>query len=103
MDNDHITVPIAKLPDFSIEYKKKKDSSKCIACNQMIPINSIRIMKVVFDLNQNTAFDGTATWYHDTCFSRQRLEIGWLRSAESLPGYKRLSNEDKAMLLNLIP
>lgn len=58
-------------------------------------------MNVVYD--ENTAFDGKATWFHVICFVGRRNELGWLQSGESLPGFKRLSEEDKEMVKSHIP
>lgn len=46
---------------------------------------------------------GKAEWYHVACFVRLRSEIGWLCCGDSLPGFKRLSNDDKEMIQNQIP
>lgn len=46
---------------------------------------------------------GQAYWYHVPCFVRLRTEIGWLRCGDMLPGFKRLSANDKEMIENQIP
>ena len=60
-------------------------------------------MKVAHDENQNT--DGTATWYHVDCFADKRSELGWFESesAEKLPGFRRLKDEDKETVKSQIP
>lgn len=93
---------VPKLPDFGIEYAKV-DRDLCTGCRQNIQVQEIRIMNVVYDTDRNTAFDGEATWYHVICFARSRNELGYLQSAETLPGFKRLSEKDKEMVKNQIP
>lgn len=58
----------------------------------------IRIMKVVYG-NPDDISLGQATWYHVYCFASLRNELGWVQSAESLPKFSRLAEEDKASLL----
>lgn len=90
-----------KVPDFGIEYTKKC-CEKCVGCDQKIRRTEIRILKVVHQ-NSNESFDGKATWYHVLCFARLRRELNWLQSADSLPGFNRLFEEDKEMIRNSLP
>lgn len=60
-------------------------------------------MNVVYDSSLTTAYDGKAVWYHVICFAGARSELGWVQSADALPGFKRLSEEDKEMVKNQIP
>lgn len=96
------TIDTKKLPDFGIEYTRIVRDS-CAGCYKKIHKGEIRIMKVVYNTGQNTTCDGKATWYHFACFARLRFELDWLQSAESLPGFRKLCEEDKEMLNNLIP
>ncbi|XP_031626910.1 poly [ADP-ribose] polymerase-like [Contarinia nasturtii] len=91
-----------RLPDFAIEYSRG-DYDECIGCQQNIKTKELRIMNVVYDTKHNTAFDGKANWYHVICFARTRSELGWLQGAESIPGFKRLSIQDKETVMNQIP
>lgn len=93
---------IPKLPDFGIEYAKV-DRDSCTGCRQKIQMKEIRIMNVVYDTDHSSAFDGKATWYHVICFARSRNDLGFLQAADELPGFKRLSEEDKEMVLSQIP
>lgn len=52
---------------------------------------------------ENFSFGGKAMWYHVPCFVRSRSTIGWLESAEALPGFKRLPEPDKEMVKKQIP
>lgn len=89
-------------PDFAIDYAKVNRDA-CTECNQKISKGSMRIMKVIQDVNQNTVFDGLAVWFHVECFVRTRSKHDWLESAEALPGYKRLTDEDKETVRRQIP
>lgn len=90
------------LPDFFIEYSKT-DRDACVGCQQKIEKNTIRVMNVVYDTDNNTAYDGKAVWYHVICFARSRTELGWLQEADALPGFKRLTEDDKEIVRNQIP
>lgn len=93
------------LADFSIETTKVVRDS-CCGCQQAFVVPDVRIMHVVYktDLtDESCEFVGQATWYHVVCFARSRSELGWLESGESLPGFKRLSNEDKVIVKRHIP
>lgn len=96
----------AKSADFTIECVKIERDDFCTACKQKFAISSIRIMYVVYctDLTvENFSFGGKAMWYHVPCFARSRSQIGWLQSGEMLPGFKRLSEQDKEMVKKQIP
>lgn len=89
-------------PDYAIDYAKVKRDT-CTECNQKIAKGSIRIMKVVHDANHNAVFDGLAVWFHVECFARTRSKHDWLESADALPGFKRLTDEDKETVKRQIP
>lgn len=97
-----IEIKTPKLPDFGIEYAREEQNA-CASCKQNIKKGEIRIMNVVYDVSRITSYDGRAMWYHVICFLGVRSELGWLQSAESFPGFKRLSEEDKETLKNQIP
>ncbi|XP_055294949.1 poly [ADP-ribose] polymerase-like [Sitodiplosis mosellana] len=102
VDRRCLQSPDAKVPDFGIDYAKQNRDA-CTECEQGIPKGAVRIMKVAYDVNQNTAFDGKATWYHVECFARKRSEHGWLESAEKLPGFRRLKDADKEAVKRQFP
>lgn len=91
-----------KLPDFGIEYTRQR-RDPCAECKEKFEKGEIRITKVVYEINQKSAYDGMATWYHVPCFARSRHELGWLQSAESFPGFRRLFEEDKVTVMTQIP
>lgn len=90
------------LPDFYIEYAKV-DRDSCTVCRDKIKLNELRIMNVVHDNDHNTAFDGTAKWYHVICFACKRIELGWMQAAEVMPGFTRLKDFDKERIKKQIP
>lgn len=103
------------LPDFSIEYARV-DQDSCKGCEQLIKMGEMRAMKFVRDENDDnnnnsnndseiddTVYSGRAHWYHVACFVRLRTELDWLCAGESLPGFKRLSADDKDVIRNQIP
>lgn len=92
--------PQARLPDHGIEYSKA-NRDLCTCCTQEFPRGEIRIMRVVYESHEN--YVGKANWYHVPCFARSRTDLGWLQSAESFPGFKRLAEEDKEIVIAQIP
>lgn len=100
-----IKTDLPKSSDFSIECVKMQ-RDHCVGCEQKFVLSQIRIMHVVYctDLTvENFSFGGKANWYHLQCFARLRSQIGWLQSGEMLPGFKRLSEQDKEMVKKQIP
>lgn len=91
-----------KSPDFCIEYTKFEQDS-CIGCKQKIKKQEIRIINIEYDLSHGNALDGNRNSYHVVCFARSRAQLGWLKSADSLPGFNGLSEEDKQMITKQIP
>lgn len=101
------TADETKLCDFMISYAHGARDA-CTDCRKRFKRTDMRIMRVVntakADKNQNGVLEsGRANWYHVECFVRQRLEIGWLCCGDQLPGFRRLSAEDKEIIQNQIP
>ena len=97
----------ANVQDFSVNYAPATRDN-CIDCHRRFDQNELRIMRVVqtvkSDKNKIDGLkSGQANWYHVACFVRQRSDIGWLRSGDSLPGFKRLLAKDKKLIQNQIP
>lgn len=90
------------IKDFSIEYAKSGRST-CPGCLQKIPKDEIRIKKIAHDTEIGMKFGGQAISYHVDCFAQMRTELGWLASADILPGFTDLSKADKANVLKSIP
>lgn len=78
----------------------------CIGCHTRIESNELRIKRKVeaveSDENQNQT-SRQVNWYHVACFVRLRTDIGWLPSGDSLPGFSRLSDNDKLIIQMRIP
>lgn len=93
---------LALINDFGIEYAKSGRSS-CPGCFQKIPKDEIRVKKISHDTEIGMKYGGQAISYHVDCFAQMRTELGWLASAELLPGFKQLSKDDAATVLKAIP
>lgn len=91
-----------KTPDFSVEYTKV-DQDSCVGCKQKIEKQEIRIMSVVYDLSEGNALDNNRNSYHVVCFAQSRVQLGFLQSADCLPGFNGLSENDKEMITKQIP
>lgn len=92
----------ALLNDFGIEYAVSSRAT-CPACLIKLSKGEVRIKKTVYDTEVGMKFGGQAKWYHVECFAQLRVELGWLASAEILPGYKKLKKDDQEVVKNHIP
>lgn len=90
------------INDFGIEYAKSGRST-CAGCQIKIPKDDVRIKKVAHDTEIGMKFGGQAVWHHLECFAQLRSILGWFESAEKLPGFKSLSNDDKENAKKHIP
>lgn len=90
------------LNDFGIEYAKSGRAA-CPGCFLKISKDEIRIKKTVYDTEVGMKFGGQALWHHVECFAQLRTELGWLETAELLPGFNALSKDDQQMVLKHIP
>lgn len=90
------------LNDFGIEYAKSGRSA-CPGCFQKIPKDQLRIKKMAYDTEVGMKFGGQAIQHHVECFAQLRTELGWFESAEMLPGFKTLTEEDQEMVKKHIP
>lgn len=90
------------INDFGIEYAVSGRAA-CSGCQQKIPKGEIRIKKLFHDTEVGMRFGGQAVWHHVECFAQLRAELGWFASAEMLPGYNKLSADDKKIVLKNVP
>lgn len=92
----------ALLNDFGVEYAKSGRAT-CAACFIKISKDEIRIKKTAYDTEVGMKFGGQAIWHHVECFAQLRTELGWLESAEFLPGLKVLNKDDQEVVKQHIP
>lgn len=99
------TIEKENLPvdDFGVEYARKHAQNLCAECSKKINKGEIRIKKVSYKWSENATVDTKILWYHFACFARQRFKLDWWHSAELLPGFQNLNEQDKEMLNNIIP
>lgn len=90
------------INDFGVEYAKSARST-CPGCFQKICKDEVRIKKIVYDTEVGMKYGGQAIYHHVECFAQLRSELGWLASGEVLPGFKALSEEDRAKVKEHIP
>lgn len=57
----------------------------------------------VYDTEVGKKFDGQDISYHIDCFALLCPELGWLKSADLLPGFDELAEEDRAIALTNLP
>lgn len=107
MEEDAAAEDKVAVANFMIKYNTMARNS-CTDCRRPIKSKELCIMRVVDETKEdknknNVTRSGTANWYHVACFVRQRSEIGWLCSGDLLPGFRRLSTDDKETIQKQIP
>ncbi|XP_032296678.1 poly [ADP-ribose] polymerase [Drosophila virilis] len=90
------------LKDFGIEYSKSGRAA-CRGCELKISKDEVRVFKTVYDTEIGMKYGGQKVWHHLECFAQMRSDVGWFDTGENLPGYKLLKDEDKELVLKLLP
>lgn len=90
------------LKDFGIEYSKSGRAT-CRGCELKISKDEVRVFKTVYDTEIGMKYGGQKVWHHLECFAKMRSDVGWFDTGENLPGYKLLKDEDKEVVLKLLP
>lgn len=101
-DSKAVASKKSALKDFIIEYSKSSRAG-CRGCEQKIMKEEIRISKKDFETDVGKRYGGQDMWHHVSCFAKLRAELGYFESAEALPGFKALNNEDQKSVLKEIP
>lgn len=63
----------------------------------------MRLSKKGFDTDAARMYGPVDQWHHLECFKLKREEFEFFASAESIPGFEDLKEEDRAMLLKELP
>lgn len=90
------------IKDFGIEYAKSGRAS-CAGCHLKISKDEVRIKKVAHDTEIGMKFGGQAVWHHVECFAQLRSSLGWFASANELPGFTSLTQDDQQTAKKHIP
>ncbi|XP_053972152.1 poly [ADP-ribose] polymerase [Hylaeus volcanicus] len=90
------------LKDFTVQYAKS-NKSVCIACEEKIVKEEIRVSKKDFESEKGKRFGGIDRWYHLECFVKVRDEIQFYESGDLLPGIEGLSKDDQKKVKNSLP
>ncbi|XP_015905650.1 poly [ADP-ribose] polymerase 1 [Parasteatoda tepidariorum] len=102
MQSTETKVANGDLSDFSVEYAKSNRAT-CRGCEEKISKGIIRISKIDRDRAEAQRFGPAPAWRHVDCFVKDRQLLEFTDSAEKLPGFKNLSEEDQAMLKEKLP
>jgi hypothetical protein len=84
----------SSLNDFKIEYSKS-NNSECRGCKYKILKNEVRICKNVYETEVGRKYGGENMFYHLFCFAQLRSELCYFKSAEHLPGFNSLKEDDQ--------
>ncbi|GBM00807.1 Poly [ADP-ribose] polymerase 1 [Araneus ventricosus] len=95
-DNANNGVTSSAISDFSVEYAKSSRSI-CRSCEQKITKGEVRISKLDDD-PMKKHYGPSLLWYHVDCFIQRKQQIGFIDSADKLPGYNALTNADQEIL-----
>ncbi|XP_031634599.1 poly [ADP-ribose] polymerase-like [Contarinia nasturtii] len=95
-ENKPVQLPIN---EFYIECDRKEP---CGSCKKTIKSNELCVMKLNHDTELNNNFNSQAVWYHFFCFAEQQEKYGWLKAGDALPGFKKLKDGEKEIVLRYI-
>lgn len=85
-----------------MEYAKSNKST-CKGCEEKIVKNEARISKKDFESLEGRKYGGMDRWYHVECFTKLRVELGYYRKGDELPGINDLSKEDQKSIKTALP
>ncbi|KAK2724376.1 poly [ADP-ribose] polymerase-like [Artemia franciscana] len=91
-----------KLRDYKVEYATT-GRSKCRKCVENIDRGDIRLSKRGYSPERAKMFGPQDRFYHVDCFAKNRRELDFTESAETIPGFDQLSMEDKNLLKEKLP
>ncbi|GFS80273.1 poly polymerase 1 [Nephila pilipes] len=95
-DPSNGTASSSGYSDFSVEYAKSGKST-CRSCGVKIGQREVRISKLD-DNPENQRYGPAPLWHHVDCFIENKKQLEYNGLAENLPGFPKLSEEDKDML-----
>lgn len=87
---------------FGIEYSTANDQ-RCVACNENISRNEIRIKKIVYDSDIAVQFGKEIRWHHLHCFIEKRDSCGFVVGGYQLPGFQSLQTEHQKIVREALP
>ncbi|XP_012253348.2 poly [ADP-ribose] polymerase [Athalia rosae] len=88
--------------DFTVEYAKSNRST-CRGCEEIIIKGEVRISKKDWESENARSYGGQDRWHHIDCFVKLRAELGFFEAANMLPGFDKLTKEDKSRLKSKLP
>ena len=91
------TQDMTQFSDFKVEYAKS-NRSKCRLCENTIIKESIRISRLDRDSEDARRYGPLDRWFHVECFVTARESLGFYGSAENIPFFKDLTDDDKKEL-----
>ncbi|CAG2173208.1 unnamed protein product, partial [Oppiella nova] len=91
-----------RLTEFTVEYAKS-NRSKCRLCENTIVKDTIRISKLDRESADAKRYGPLSRWFHPECFVSARESLAYYASAQSLPFFDKLSDEDRKELVKKIP
>ncbi|KAG8183478.1 hypothetical protein JTE90_001045 [Oedothorax gibbosus] len=80
--------------EFSVEYAKSARST-CRGCGEKILKGVVRISKLDVYNSERKKYGPSPMWHHIDCFVNAKEELQYNDSAEKLPGFNTLKDEDK--------
>lgn len=91
----------ARLKDFGLEYAKSGRST-CAGCGDKIIKNEVRVFYTSYETEIGKRYGGQNFSHHPACFVEIRDRYNFFLGGDILPGFKTLSKEDQAMIMDVI-
>ncbi|XP_054169146.1 poly [ADP-ribose] polymerase 1-like [Oppia nitens] len=90
------------INEFKVEYAKT-NRSKCRLCENTIKKDTIRISRLDRDSEDARRFGPLDRWFHVECFVSARVNLKFFTTADKLPFFSGLEEEDKKLLKKKLP
>lgn len=91
-----------QFADFLAEYAKSGGST-CRLCEEKISKNALRLGKLDRDSKRAKMYGPMKQWWHVECFEKVREDLEFFASADKIPDFELLEEEDKKMLQKKFP
>ena len=91
-----------EFSDFKIEYSSS-NRAKCRLCENVLTKGCIRISKLDRDSADAHRFGPLDRWFHVECFVSARDDLGFYGSADKLPFFNNIKEDDRNDLVKKLP
>ena len=88
--------------NFRVEYAKS-DGSRCVQCDYKIDKDSVRLVKLDLDTENQWGGGPISRWFHVECFNKSRSQLEFYGDVRRIPHFDDLEVDDQDMLIERGP